>query len=76
MARTTIQPEYFDILKRYYGTHVAVADRLGITRIWYMRLRNQSDKYKPSRTLHNAIISLVHSVKLEMELVTRNDQNT
>jgi hypothetical protein len=72
MDHTRIQPRYFEILREKYGTHKAVAKRLGITRNYYQRIRNQPEKAKPSLALYNAIITLVHSINLENELVRRS----
>ncbi|MHA2265298.1 MAG: hypothetical protein ACXAEN_23155 [Candidatus Thorarchaeota archaeon] len=72
MDHTQIQQRYYEMLKEKYGTHKAVAKRLGITHNYYRRLRNQPDKYRPSIALYNSIITVVNNIRLETELINRS----
>ena len=71
MAHMQIRQRYYEMLRKKYGTHTAVAKRLGITQNYYRRIRNQPDYFHPSVALRNLIVTLVSRIKLEDELLKR-----
>lgn len=65
MAHTLIPPRYYKTLRRYYGTHTDVADKLGITANYYRRIRNQPSYFQPSETLRRLIVAEVANIRIE-----------
>lgn len=66
-----INKHMIDKLYNRFGTHAAVANRLGITESYYRRVRGDPLS-KPSKQLRNAIATLCRIIELENELARRS----